>query len=101
MVQIFSLFFFFKQKTAYGVRISDWSSDVCSSDLLVADVAGLAHADHGHPTLAGQNHLAGTYEISVDMGQQTLYGFELEANGTLCRLNQVAGLVHVRDHMGR
>src|SRR3546814_8754482 len=26
-------FFFFKQKTAYEVRISDWSSDVCSSDL--------------------------------------------------------------------
>src|SRR3546814_2442226 len=30
-------FFFFKQKTAYEVRISDWSSDVCSSDL-VADM---------------------------------------------------------------
>src|SRR3546814_13076973 len=27
------VFFFFKQKTAYEVRISDWSSDVCSSDL--------------------------------------------------------------------
>src|SRR3546814_16006082 len=27
------MFFFFKQKTAYEVRISDWSSDVCSSDL--------------------------------------------------------------------
>src|SRR3546814_10034721 len=27
------LFFFFKQKTAYEMRISDWSSDVCSSDL--------------------------------------------------------------------
>src|SRR3546814_9012081 len=27
--------FFFKQKTAYEMRISDWSSDVCSSDLLV------------------------------------------------------------------
>src|SRR3546814_6567426 len=26
-------FFFFKQKTAYAMRISDWSSDVCSSDL--------------------------------------------------------------------
>src|SRR3546814_6506686 len=26
-------FFFFKQKTAYEMRISDWSSDVCSSDL--------------------------------------------------------------------
>src|SRR3546814_17332403 len=30
-------FFFFKQKTAYEMRISDWSSDVCSSDLL-ADI---------------------------------------------------------------
>src|SRR3546814_1699046 len=30
-----SLFFFFKQKTAYEMRISDWSSDVCSSDLAV------------------------------------------------------------------
>src|SRR3546814_3610812 len=32
----FLFFFFFKQKTAYEMRISDWSSDVCSSDLLVA-----------------------------------------------------------------
>src|SRR3546814_1549535 len=30
----FSVFFFFKQKTAYEMRISDWSSDVCSSDLV-------------------------------------------------------------------
>src|SRR3546814_5108760 len=30
------LFFFFKQKTAYEMRISDWSSDVCSSDLVTA-----------------------------------------------------------------
>src|SRR3546814_2377725 len=29
-----NLFFLFKQKTAYELRISDWSSDVCSSDLL-------------------------------------------------------------------
>src|SRR3546814_9582277 len=32
------LFFFFKQKTAYEMRISDWSSDVCSSDLAVGFV---------------------------------------------------------------
>src|SRR3546814_4946692 len=32
------LFFFFKQKTAYELRISDWSSDVCSSDLVAHDV---------------------------------------------------------------
>src|SRR3546814_7142685 len=31
---ILSFVFFFKQKTAYEMRISDWSSDVCSSDLL-------------------------------------------------------------------
>src|SRR3546814_1046786 len=31
-----SFFFFFKQKTAYEMRISDWSSDVCSSDLRLA-----------------------------------------------------------------
>src|SRR3546814_4695254 len=30
---LFCLVFFFKQKTAYEMRISDWSSDVCSSDL--------------------------------------------------------------------
>src|SRR3546814_1069092 len=33
-VQINTIFFFFKQKTAYEMRISDWSSDVCSSDLV-------------------------------------------------------------------
>src|SRR3546814_13613969 len=36
------LFFFFKQKTAYELRISDWSSDVCSSDLAAA-VGGRLH----------------------------------------------------------
>src|SRR3546814_9877395 len=35
MLFILCLFFFFKQKTAYEMRISDWSSDVCSSDLLM------------------------------------------------------------------
>src|SRR3546814_8209756 len=33
------LFFFFKQKTAYEMRISDWSSDVCSSDLRGANLS--------------------------------------------------------------
>src|SRR3546814_3321200 len=52
--------FFFKQKTAYEMRISDWSSDVCSSDLdvqhldvhrvaLLDDLAGMVHAPRpGH-----------------------------------------------------
>src|SRR3546814_2046745 len=37
------VFFFFKQKTAYEMRISDWSSDVCSSDLSVEHVDGQPH----------------------------------------------------------
>src|SRR3546814_9046629 len=55
-------FFFFKQKTAYEMRISDWSSDVCSSDLGEAAgplQAGLATAaalvlDQRNGTLAAQ-----------------------------------------------
>src|SRR3546814_18946246 len=48
---LFSFFVFFKQKTAYEMRISDWSSDVCSSDLqMTANVVGaiaprLEHAE--------------------------------------------------------
>src|SRR3546814_10048420 len=38
-------FFFFKQKTAYEMRISDWSSDVCSSDLR-QDFLGKVHDLH-------------------------------------------------------
>src|SRR3546814_2833024 len=40
-------FFFFKQKTAYEMRISDWSSDVCSSDLGAEIVVPLATAFWG------------------------------------------------------
>src|SRR3546814_4579718 len=49
-------FFFFKQKTAYEMRISDWSSDVCSSDLAGADeqlviVDHIGAADRGDDPL--------------------------------------------------
>src|SRR3546814_7399923 len=40
-------FFFFKQKTAYEMRISDWSSDVCSSDLVAGPFCGRLLADFG------------------------------------------------------
>src|SRR3546814_10476026 len=48
-------FFFFKQKTAYEMRISDWSSDVCSSDLeLPLRRQGCAEDRlQGRPTAAG------------------------------------------------
>src|SRR3546814_5787071 len=41
-ILLLMLFFFFKQKTAYEMRISDWSSDVCSSDLAVGTREALA-----------------------------------------------------------
>src|SRR3546814_10359367 len=52
-------FFFFKQKTAYEMRISDWSSDVCSSDLAataacdVATLEALLQEEHA-PELIGK-----------------------------------------------
>src|SRR3546814_1774002 len=39
--------FLFKQRTAYEMRISDWSSDVCSSDLQLAEAAALQRLDFG------------------------------------------------------
>src|SRR3546814_9454369 len=47
----FFVFFFFKQKTAYEMRISDWSSDVCSSDLLDLELlpVRLRHVDVDRP----------------------------------------------------
>src|SRR3546814_2176685 len=41
-------FFFFKQKTAYEMRISDWSSDVCSSDLWMGGFAVSIHGIEPH-----------------------------------------------------
>src|SRR3546814_2032753 len=43
------LFFFFKQKTAYERRISDWSSDVCSSDLVAALTTKQVRPSQGQP----------------------------------------------------
>src|SRR3546814_1780297 len=81
------VFFFFKQKTAYEMRISDWSSDVCSSDLggaarhqrpVVARPApGILHAAvearhvggaHGELVQVGlaEQHRAGVPQVAAD-----------------------------------
>src|SRR3546814_10732041 len=49
------VFFFFKQKTAYEMRISDWSSDVCSSDLTYGSCMAWRTAKGKDPT---QRHRA-------------------------------------------
>src|SRR3546814_17593084 len=69
------MFFFFKQKTAYEMRISDWSSDVCSSYLgvsAVSDPVNLSYEEftEARPSASrgsgnGANSLAGTYSDSI------------------------------------
>src|SRR3546814_4800783 len=64
--------FFLKQKTAYEVRISDWSSDVCSSDLYAQmnpPIRSAAHRDglwhwlgQGVPDIIGSDHAPHTIE---------------------------------------
>src|SRR3546814_5741518 len=49
-------FFFFKQKTAYEMRISDWSSDVCSSDLVPRRANRRAHINAGDRTTGAFAH---------------------------------------------
>src|SRR3546814_2000899 len=46
------VFFFFKQKTAYEMRISDWSSDVCSSDLPATGMSGASMPLTRPPTMS-------------------------------------------------
>src|SRR3546814_8988978 len=51
------MFFFFKQKTAYEMRISDWSSDVCSSDLQIRSPIHVAPpARHAHLPSSAVSH---------------------------------------------
>src|SRR3546814_6202511 len=52
------MFFFFKQKTAYEMRISDWSSDVCSSDLAPCRRARRDEPDSAHPRRCPHGGLA-------------------------------------------
>src|SRR3546814_11857026 len=62
---VIRLFFFFKQKTAYEMRISDWSSDVCSSDL-----DGEAATAPRPDVAAGSAH-AGDADEDVDLDELT------------------------------
>src|SRR3546814_3351322 len=72
-------FFFFKQKTAYEVRISDWSSDVCSSDL-----EPLADIDRRGAVLERAAHFLG------DRHEQAVEDFEADGVG-VCQLSPLQG----------
>src|SRR3546814_9347331 len=65
--------FFFNQKTAYEMRISDWSSDVCSSDLL-ADGQHQQDRQDTHGTDHDQSHLPGLERADYRPDQVTEIG---------------------------
>src|SRR3546814_18972120 len=66
------VFFFFKQKTAYEMRISDWSSDVCSSDLCLVDAL--------EAQVEGE---LGRVVVSEAVGPERLLGRDREPGGEL------------------
>src|SRR3546814_14910403 len=89
----FFLFFFFKQKTAYEMRISDWSSDVCSSDLLHSRHTARRIFDHraalqleGH---YGEQRVRGAFRPEPD--RQSLSYFRLCAGRLDRRAHPVPG----------
>src|SRR3546814_1923761 len=74
------LFFFFKQKTAYEMRISDWSSDVCSSDLWKSVRTGPLEQiddDHFGPPLAPPENPAVRYTAGYTQDPKTAGGYTM------------------------
>src|SRR3546814_10251141 len=67
------VFFFFKQKTAYEMRISDWSSDVCSADLDGGDADG--PAAHGTGIIDQQrDHRVTEFRIALALVGKAMSG---------------------------
>src|SRR3546814_2120493 len=90
---VISSVFFFKQKTAYEMRISDWSSDVCSSDL-IAEGAGVDLHDEpvveAHPRHHGQHMRAkqlgvGRADFVAGDAREQRLGFGVEIGRASCR----------------
>src|SRR3546814_8637289 len=73
--RFYFLFFFFKQKTAYEMRISDWSSDVCSSDL------GRLLAEVGHPVAGVHDRSAHTGRCRFLLTRRLLLGCAAAGHG--------------------
>src|SRR3546814_1264739 len=89
------VFFFFKQKTAYEMRISDWSSDVCSSDLCLAVKAGTIHGivgENGAGKSTLMSILYGFYE--ADSGEILIDGRPVKIRASRDAIAAGIGMVH-------
>src|SRR3546814_5194519 len=89
------LFFFFKQKTAYEMRISDWSSDVCSSDLGMRIVeVEILFIDVQTPRCNEAFEISFSALQSDDLGRNAL---SLEVVRDRCREQRLAVFVSSED----
>src|SRR3546814_1550067 len=82
------MFFFFKQKTAYEMRISDWSSDVCSSDLVheLAFGENLAARRLGRSLQADEGRVADQLQnIGRRCGSRVDYGAPMNGRAARCK----------------
>src|SRR3546814_5313933 len=103
------VFFFFKQKTAYEMRISDWSSDVCSSDLPLRDcgavgAAQLAAVDVGAAqiALAALRHIGvAAVHHAVIVEHHAFAGLEAVAHQVLGVAQQQIGRASGRERVGQ
>src|SRR3546814_8894580 len=76
---LFFYFFFFKQKTAYEMRISDWSSDVCSSDLFNPAMLGYALVLVAFPQQL--NQWPALHGMGLSEGLQQVFGVQPGPDG--------------------
>src|SRR3546814_14127237 len=84
------VFFFFKQKTAYEMRISDWSSDVCSSDLAMDALGELTRR---YP----ESRYAADARLKMDLVRDHLAGKEMEIGRFYERTGQyIAAIIRYR-----
>src|SRR3546814_8663743 len=95
MLSLYILFVFFKQKTAYDMRISDWSSDVCSSDLGAAVEGVLRREAAQAARRAPDQHVVALLHVAAVLGDQLAVRRAVDqAGGGGLLPGQVGGLGH-------
>src|SRR3546814_6874918 len=92
-VCVYVWFFFFKQKTAYEMRISDWSSDVCSSDLL-------RFPGDGAPRAGGGYQLLGLRLEQIEIGRDPVGDAANTASGIVTDIDYIGDMTTIEVRLG-
>src|SRR3546814_1080647 len=98
MLRVF--FFFFKQKTAYEMRISDWSSDVCSSDLAWRTGLPTVKPRRNSGITLGPGLSAPLRDSAIWTGQPLSAAIHVACQPSVTPVMKRSGALHV-DEIGR